>query len=592
LGERLKNWGPWAALVVVASFVSVGDFDVRLSDAQFDDHFAVFAQWLSRPELYLKDTIRYYGPSYLSTSILNWGPSVLLGILPIGWKAMAILLVLAQNLLLFFALRAYTSIFTPAPWKANFVAFAIFAGGLWRINLAMFPGVSHTPYPGTFVLPCLLFTTVFLFKKKWRRSAGLLGVCFLIHPAMALLYLPFWIAGVLTFGGKFHRLVFGLVAAGVGMLPTLVAQWWRGPGISSDGQLSTMLANWHMVPWKHASFWSWDLPSYLGWIALFILAVSQTRLLRRRQFYFLGMAFAALAIFALVNVTGVYFGIPAFLQLVPLRVSQITLLLIQPIAILYLAEILEAGERGSQEQVVFFLGLQAYSGVGFLWPFLILLRWSRGVVVGRGLLFLVVGLLVLPRPLGALGWESASALLRALVWPGGGYSLSALAILVVASITVLVLARRVRAISLPQATIAGLTILLFWNAWQTSARVRNPRVRDYYEAQRWARRATRPGTVFVTSEESWRGVSHRPAVYLHPPPFEVYVKSRGYRQVAGAIRALASAESDREKWDRETVARFAREFGGEYWVRDARYPLDLREAYRNDSYIIYSLHNL
>ena len=130
---------------------------------------------------------------------------------------------------------------------------------------------------------------------------------------------------------------------------------------------------------------------------------------------------------------------------------------------------------------------------------------------------------------------------------------------------------------------------------------------DLRDAELWARNNTDPRASFIVCDHPWRTVSQRQAVYPMMSPMFVYSNSLAilkHNQRLLAYHGMTAPKTEPMDWirswsrqrevylgyDENEIAAFASEFNGDYVVRKlTERKLNLPEAYRNSSFVIYEI---
>lgn len=561
-------------LSIIAVLLS-GDFKVRIANTLCDDNPSVFVCFLQDPTIFKSDPRAAYFYTYIIGSLQNWLPALLAKFTNLPPEIPTWLFIYLQNVLLGFALFRYTRVVTgriDISWVTVFFALSALP---WRWNLANYESLLHSPYPGQLVLPFIIFSAVELIQKRFYSAVLFLALGGLIHPPLALYMVGFFILFcLLQFKFQEYKnflkriLLLGTVVV-ICVAPQLFM--WSNPSykLPATDLMSAMYTNFHTNPLIHTLFFSFRVPTFLGFAALTVLAFRYHKRFTATFLTFWISSLIGMVILAFLHATGFVWKIPRFIQLVPLRGTALWIIFSLPFVTTYLLEKIENDGFMAGWIAASILLLHAIFSFGFYWVLilsvffidisrrrintsrfriseysvnffakssrLLFLGWM-GIVLIWGAIAVLSGAKISSRPV-------FSILIPGVYIGGEGFLFAILAaagIGLSANFLPDLLSRPIgqngkivrifsgirtnlgrfigkkRLCSLPTLilimTLAGTTIA---KAYYTGEKTRMPKAKAIYEAQLWARDNTKPDSLFMLlGEIPWRMISHRPAMEI------------------------------------------------------------------------------
>lgn len=583
----MKDLGLLTALIIVSTWLLIGDFAVWLANSVGDDSPAVFSRILLDPSLFAGDTIAPNARVYALGTIIHWGPALLLRFVGIAPEATSMLLVYLQNVLLGCAVwlvaRAAGEDRTTA-WMASLFTLA---AEVYIWNLASFRSQMAVPYGAHLALSFLLLAVFSLLRARNAHASGWLCLAAVTHPTMTLLSLP-PIALALMWSDRrwkqnLRRTAIVIVPCTIAIAVTvLLVRSTDFDLMSAQDQLAAMRGNVHMNPFSTMHFWTVLMPTAATFVVMVSIAVS--RLSHLQPFYraLLAMAVLVMSGYAIAHVIAVRLGIIPVLTLIPLRFMSILVVWSMPLCMGALLDRIRNGDVTARWATGALLILHPLSPLGAYWPALVsLLLGERWKIVKAMLL---------------VGWLAAAVLLMAGSNIGGPLlfgsriSPSVLTAGLALSGVIAVLPRIIpgsRWLQPVPVLILLMPLLLLARSAIKGAETRGGAMRDLYDAQHWARRSTPAGAAFIIEPNiSWRSISQRSARQVWPADAYVYSRSKASYDYARAVKAQHARAPFRNEVD---VLEFRKRFGGDYLVRHASRPPIFRQVFRNDEFAIYEL---
>ena len=347
------------AVAAVATFILIGNVDVRVANASSDDGLIGYSYFFKYPDRFGVDAaFTNYAPAAL-TSMMNWLPGLLFKHANIDPEPLNLLFVYAQNVLL--ALSVFYLAWTlvrrlDIAWIT--ALFVLGARPHW-MNLALYGDLDWMPYPGNLAIPPLLFSIAFALQERRLAALVLALIGGLVHPLLgaftvAIVFLLWTFEYVRPRVGadrsarEWWLATLGLMAVTlVFVAPSLVLSL-HTPQVPASQLLPTILSNGHTIPWANPDC-SYCLPTFvtnsiavaaftgLGWFALRLPGIAPNS----------GRLILAAAIVAgvslLVHVLAYIAGIEGILKLLLHRSSILLILCGAPLAIAWVWTAFEEG---------------------------------------------------------------------------------------------------------------------------------------------------------------------------------------------------------------------------------------------------------
>jgi len=514
-------------ILMVASFLEVGSFDSHLANAIADDHPVVWARIFSQPEFNRKDPQFQVAAGFIYSSLPNLitSYSALINERLPEWICYFFLAIQTFGLVL--ALFVFCKVFIKDPFQALLTAALTFFIHPWAFNLAYYPNLIFTPYPGQLVLPFIVMGAAELLKNRMARSCLWLSLAGLVHPALTLQFLVIAFFYLLfTQSLKTHSKSFLLL--GIPAFFALLLPLWIMPkpveSLSKAEVLPSLLNHPHAFPWRTPIFWPWAVPSFLGILILTGLSLKKD-ILKTRFFNASLLAFVLLGAFHFLSGTFLFFEGAVFSGL---RVTTLLSLLLLPFGVQYLLQLLSSENAVTQAWSAFILGFLLISQRGLPWMGLLavfLLEKTPplrdSAKFAKGLLFTWwIAFLISLRPLRALDLEALGSTIRYVLAPGFSFSTSKYLLLLAICLMLLWIDKKYK----PLITKVALILLVgfgLWSSVETGASSREPKKMALLDVQNWARTQTPRNSAFTTTQWSWQGKSERAGGLVYKPPFGI-----------------------------------------------------------------------
>jgi hypothetical protein len=600
-----------SGLALLAGWLHIGDFTVRLANAWFDDSPPVFATWWVDPTRFSGgDPLATYAPTYLYGSAVNWIPALLLRYLQLDPDIVSLIITLAQPTLTALALFLFAFKVTqsrPAVWRSGGLAvvaawttalFAI-AAQAWTWNLALYTTQLDTPYAGQLALPFAIFAALAGIEQRPYVLAAWLTALTLIHPAIGVTCTLVFTSSLilqnnsnsnsnLNFRSLPKTLVPLIAAAAAAAIAVLLPGEPAGGAIPANELTEALRENRHFNPVISDYLWNVVLPTAIGVAALTILSLRRfSSSLQAKYVGLLKHAAIALLVFVLLQSAALAFGWNRVIQLGAHRFSGVLALLALPAVVHVVLRFSVEASVAVRFGTALMLLLLATHGAGLPWLLivacflaaesatasrrrsadLLVLGWTSILLLWGGAAILLAD---------RLGSRALFAVLLPGVYPDAVWL--ALAIMGAALLTALPQSER------NSALIAMIALTLLGRSFEQGRTARQPLHRAVAAAQLWARDNTAQTDVFVIAAPvHWRNLSRRPAIPLAPAPFYLYSRSRAGKEFADSVKAFRARSGDGD-W-----AAFRERFRGDYLVRLADAVQVGEPVYANDEIKIYRL---
>ena len=358
----------------------IGDFNVRLANTHGDDNPVVYAYFLQDPARFEGDILTTYGHAVASGSLQNWLPAVLLQTLGLPPEIPAWVFFYLQNVLLGFAVLLYARRVTGRNDIAWLTVFFTYTAQPMKWNLANYGFGNRSPYAGHLALPIIIFAAAAAVEGHFLRVVGLLVLSGLIHPSLTL-YMVVIVGGfwLLQYAFRDWRklleriLLLGVVAA-VCVVPAMLLQSKGADRLTPSELMVGLRLNMHAAPWTYPPVWSHTLPTFSGFMILTGLAFRHRKETAPLFTAFWLASLGACVLLALLHLAGLFWGIPQFVQAIPLRATLLLVMFSLPLVMAYLAEKLRGDWFLMRWAAAALLLLVAFFGFGVFWgPILALL---------------------------------------------------------------------------------------------------------------------------------------------------------------------------------------------------------------------------
>lgn len=589
-----------AALLIVAAVLVAGDFRVVLANSSADDSPVLFGRFFEDPQRFQRDLLPTYGYIYGLGTAVHWLPALLHRTVRFPLELSAYLITLLQTVLLGLAVYGLARTVTGDAWKAWLSACFALAAEVYAWNLANYASAMHSPYAGHFVLPFIVFGLTEWVKRRPRAAALWLSAAGLIHPTLTLVTIGLLIGraawrGLNLLGGR--SALWLLLPSAVSLLPPVLLQQVFGGELADSIVADVMLNNMHMNPFQVERIYSTVMPTIAMFLVLVALGARQSRVDNGYRTMAVDTVIYT-TLLGIAHFIAVKLHIATVMTFVPLRFSTVMLVFCLPLVIAYLADALKTGGLIRRWSSALLLLTPALAGMGALTGAVAacalsdddgrqqhgLRRWISPLIFAAWLALALIAIWVRDLPADLRSWLFTALLPGFRINPTN----FTLAVTIAGLIAWLAL-RRKDAQTGPAhfAMAAVLAAQLLANDAAKGARTLGGEPRDLYSAQEWARRNTPGDALFLLEPNiAWRVGSDRPVIEAIAPPLHVYSRSEdAYARIQARKRLLR----ERPWINQANVLEFARQFGGDYFVRYAERPPVFEAVYRNESFAIYRL---
>jgi hypothetical protein len=608
-------------LASAATFLLVGDFNVRMASIPGDDGPIAYTWYFLNPSSFRLDIFMQEWAQSAGVSMLNWLPALVVKHFGVGPEPIAEIFVYLQNVVL--ALAVFRLGFAVTSSRVVAWLSAIFVLGArphWW-NLAVYGDLDWMPYTGWMSLAFLTAATAYALESRWVASVVLVSIGSLIHPVLGL-------AAVFSLGAYYCWLAFqtarfrkvflgaGLFAsvAAVSLAPALmvVSRITEAPSPDVFHQIAS---GGHGEPWADLGHWMGHI--FIGnLIAVFsVILLGIVFFKEEPDSANVKPFFAIVTLIALsgciLHLTAYYLESPRLFRLLATRWTIYLMVIATPLAVGIAAKHLCYGTWRDRILAGYFLILPSYMSVAAA-----ALVWQRGLFGRTGKLLSAVGLVlfgvVLARHLPWIGSQiddlfvriglSQDLLTRLFRFETDTRGLLAPSVIVLLLVGIPACAylsklrpkMSVAAFALLAALpMAGLLLLADFRQGMVAT---SQEGRDYYDAQVWARSKTPSDSAFIVqgrlwSYQSWRTLTRRPVVAASPVT-TFYVVSANSAAYNERLR-LFYKERGKARYsqlDGSDLRAFADRFGADFVVRRIESPLrELRTVFQNSTYVIYQL---
>ena len=374
----------------LATLFLVGSFESRLANTIGDDHPIVLARIFNHPEAWARDFGLVTGKAFAVASLPNLLASYLERLHSSFPYALSWLYIFVQNLGLALALMVYQKNFCKAPLLGLLGACFAYFCAPWTVNLAYYPSLMHTPYPGHLVVPFLVLAAGALLQEKWKLLGFLLCLSGLIHPSLTLQFIGLaflyllWTSKTSQWRTGFFVSLPGVLASV--FLPLFLVPKPENP-LSSSELIPSALNNPHLVPWKNEIFWSWELPSVVAvfWLAFLGVQNLKVSFPKLVPFFWANLSGVVLAAFA--HFCFVKFNFLPGILLCPLRITVLSSVLLIPIGFQYLFKNIQSQKMDAVFISVTLLFFLLFSERGLFWAPLLALTFVHSPLAFRAFVF-------------------------------------------------------------------------------------------------------------------------------------------------------------------------------------------------------------
>ncbi|MBM4304738.1 MAG: hypothetical protein FJ116_06810 [Deltaproteobacteria bacterium] len=584
----------------------VGSFESRLANSNGDDHPVVWARFVKDVDFWKGDGNYEVGNAFSRASLPNllasFGSSINEQI-PV-WLSWVY--VFFQNIGIGIGLFIFCRFFVKDSKISLLVTVLCFILEPWGLNLAYYPSMMHSPYPGHLVMPLLVSAASMVLANKLGNASLLLTLAALVHPSQTLHFIA--LAGFYLLLSDIKKVLKKVLFFIPPVLSCLVIPYFLIPRpknpLSDLELIPSALLNPHLVPWKTNIFWPWGVPTL---IAIFSLSYLATQMKSENQKTIKNLWWANFLSFlcmGLLHGVGVRYKILPIILLCPLRITVINSVLLSPLIFIYLINEIRTKHFSSVFTAATLLTLLIFSKRGLFWgPVMILavLQWAnpkRSLARNTGIciflwwiLFLGVG-----RPVREIWGEEVSGFLRNFLAPG--FTLTTIKITVCLILSgLLVLLRSFEKKWREYPIVLALILVIgggMTHSYLIGKSASEGELQAMLDLQKWANKKTPRESVFLIEGSSWRGVSERRVQVVGPRKDRVlpYLRLRSpllfERRLNQTYERLGVTQY--KDLTSENIVEMVREFKGDFFVDSAANPQkSLPLKYQNEYWRVYQV---
>jgi hypothetical protein len=592
-------------LFVVVTLLLVGSFESRLANSNGDDHPVVWARYFSNPQFWEGDgnflAAKYFGiaslPNLLATLLVQWNENF-----PI-WLSWVYVFI--QNMGLALAFYCIARLWVPEKRFAFTIALLTYAFTPWQQNLAYYPSMIHSPYPGHLVMPFIVIATYFLLEQKLWVMSFFLAIGGLVHPSQVLQFIL--LAGIFLFLKENCRIrlsnqrYFILPVATSFFVPLFLIPKSLNPLTDSE-LMASALSNPHLVPWESTTFWPFGLPSLIGIFALSFLACREMskKFPYLKSFWWANLI--SLIVLGAIHFIGVKLRILPVILLCPLRVSVINSVLLSPLGFIYIVKKAYEENRWLIWISMSLLFLMLFSQSGICWgPLLALIVWQlikKSEIRQRSmeLVFLLWwgAFFLFGRPLRNILGSDISGALRFFMAPGTHLTLTQIVTAFVLSLlfSVLISNKKFKKEWVGYIYLLLAVTFTLVQSYQWGRDSVRGELNDTLLVQTWAKNSTPKDSLFILEFGSWRGVSNRKAQVVgyrenRILPYFRYREAKSFEEKIGSIYQSFHTRDYNQLSDLE-VESLVNAFRGTHFVDRASNPKrKFPVVYENSSFRVY-----
>jgi hypothetical protein len=607
---RHATLGGLLVIVILGTFISIGDFDVRLANRYAEDSAVLYSHYFANPTHWAGDSWMKVGRLYVLGSICNWVPALLFKYARVRPEIPTLLFTYLQNILLILALYVYGRQFSRRAVVIVLFTLFVLAVVPYQWNPVIMSASFESIYPGQMVIPIHLLGASALLMGKEGWAFGLLLLAGLVHPGLSLSMSAFIGVYFLMSMGRVPHAVsvkrFGLLflTTATYVIPPILLSGEVTDPVSRPELMAILRNSGHLFPWLFDWSWSRDrdyvFPTLIGYVILLAWRPKTRQNPGTRQNDLLRSTAGVLIILFGAYALGVIAGIPKLIQpLFPRFVGTLCLFALPPL-LARLVATLESEVSSVIASIITLLALWFFHGWGFfIGPVLVLfLSRNRSFTDRKGWGILIAWtVLLFATPLLTLLFHSPTParIARFCLAPGvlvERYAfLFSLALGAVIAGFAKAAANREKLLWGACVIFLGITFHHFYRLGETT---RTPFAKSVYEAQMWSRSHTNPNAIFVIAPEdmSWRVLSNRRAINSEVGPGIAYSGSRSLLEDSerhqkflrdNQVTRLADITST------ETFWKFKKVFGGDYLIVNKNTALAFPKVYENEELTIYQL---
>jgi hypothetical protein len=594
-------------LFLVVTLLLVGSFESRLANSNGDDHPIVWARYFSNPTFWEGDgnfvASRYFGvaslPNLLATISVQWNANF-----PI-WLSWIYLFI--QNVVLGFGFYYLAKFWVEDKRIALAIALFSYAFTPWQQNLAYYPSMIHSPYPGHLVMPFIVLASYFLMRQKLWVMSLFLAIGGLIHPSQVLQFTL--IAQIFLLLRNKLKIEMGTQKYFIlPVVTSLIVPFFLIPPsvnpLTDSELMASALSNPHLVPWESTTFWPFGLPSLIGIFGLSFLACRELapKFSELKLFWWANLL--SLFLLGAIHFIGVKLRILPIILLCPLRVSVINSVLLSPLGFIYLLKKANGENRWLIWISMSLLFLMLFSQSGMAWgPLLALFvfefqikRKSKTDLMKVIFLAWWAAFFLFGRPLRDVLGSEISGALRFFMAPGTHLILSQIVIAFLLSLIAGLLLPKMKMNKDVFGNVWFVAALIFIliQSYRTGKETVSGELNDTFLVQTWAQKSTPEDSLFILESGSWRGVSNRKAQVVgfrenRILPYFRYREAKDFENKLSSIYQSFHTRDYNELLDSE-VESLVNAFRGTHFVDKASNPKrKFPIAYENSSFRVYVL---
>jgi hypothetical protein len=602
-----KKWVLILVTIFTAiTFLTVGSFDSRLANSNGDDHPMVWARYFSKPQIWQGDgneiTAKYFGVASLP-NLLATVTGVFDSRIPylLSWSYVFIQ-ILGLGLAIYFFSQAWTK----SAGMAAVVTLLTFAMTPWQNNLAYYPNMIHSPYPGHLVMPLIVLACYLMLRQQKGAMVLALSIAGLIHPSQTIHFVFLAFLFELIHDKRLKR--DSLLWYSASLITSFLVPLFLIPktvnGLSDGDLLPSALLNPHLVPWENTTFWPFGIPSLIGAFFLSSLYCRPFSKEESKKKCFWWANLVALIVFGFMHWTGAKLKILPILLLCPFRVSVINSVLLAPLGFIYLWENLRSRELGLAMTSASLIGLLVISTSGLFWGPLLILAYgevtktnSQRQKISLGLiLFWWFLLLLVGKPVRDLWGVEVSGGLRSFLVPGSHFTLAQILVVFVSSGIFALLSQIENRGAKNYSWITQLFVafVALFQSYQIGAESKRGVLRDRWELEKWAAQHSSQQSLFLMNYGSWRGIAERKAQVVGYRengilPYFRYPQAKQFELKLGRLYQ-SFHQKDFDALSDSQLLILSREFKGTHVIESTEHnKRDFPVVYENSSWRVYQI---
>jgi len=594
-------------LLLISTLLLVGSSESRLANSNGDDHPVVWARYFSEPQNWLKDGNFFAAKAFGRASLPNLLAILTTKIHRVGPYVLSWVYVIIQNVGIGLAFYFLATCFTEEKWDAAIIALLSYSMNPWQQNLAYYPSMMHSPYPGHLVMPFIVLGSYFVFRDQIGKSVPFLSIAGLIHPSQTLQFV-FLAILFLFFSRSKKKNLIEILYLGLPIITSLAVPFLLIPRFESpltDNELiPSALLNPHLVPWNNTTFWPWGFPSI---IATFVLSSLEClpfskKPTKLKAFWWANLI--SLCLLGLLHILGAQLRVLSIIAFCPFRISVINSVLLAPVGFSYLLKKIKQKTIGSVWAASSLIMFLLISKSGFFWGLLLILfveealinkaafqKVSAVLVTIWWIIYLGAG-----RPLRNLIGPDLSAFLRLILSPGYSLTISKIIIILILSMFLVGVSRVFNRNRKWATTLIVLFTAVFTSiqSYQVGQEALKGILKSVWEMQKWANEVTSRDSVFLMEAGSWRGVSDRQVQVIGYRKNQIlaYFRYREAKEAEEKLQGLYDqfGTKNYNELSDSAFLTFAKEFNGSHLIENSHLPKrSFKVAYENSDWRIYEI---